>query len=484
MNTILTLDNEERKKGVQLTKQRKILDFVSGAFTATAQTEFYNTKEEQRDGILAAHQPVLDDFREFYALVLLSNINDLNKQIIIYNLLRSGKEIDSDVKRKENELIYQALKAMPPQRAYKTFKMLRHLKVNNARTRWLAEKFLSSRPNIHFEVVKYKKTIKELVVHNHVFVEDSEVFDFLFDKKKEFENELFNTYVKAKTDVNAVYKLPYTVAEGFAQLHNIPRDQFLKKIKNNMTDGEKLRLQNTAKKEGVKIEADWTKMDLVQMFKYLRTVDRVTAKHKQVIEKAAEKIAGSMFVEFNKVRVVLDNSGSAYASDEKKYHPIAVGQAVSEVLKLRANDFEEILINGTRRGVLAPVGGSTNLGSAVIKALKDKPDLLVIISDGYENEPAGMTAQIINTYRSRIDKDGNTKVFHINPVFAAEAETTRKLADSIPVAGIRDAKQLQTSFFLLKANEDLKEAIEDFKENLLEKKEVVNLNRLTNYLLQ
>ena len=79
--TILNLDKKEKEeKKITLTKQKKILNFLSSALVATAQTEFYNTKEEQRNAILDAHKPILEDYREFYTLVLLSSINDLNKQ--------------------------------------------------------------------------------------------------------------------------------------------------------------------------------------------------------------------------------------------------------------------------------------------------------------------------------------------------------------------------------------------------------------------
>lgn len=477
--TILTLKDKEPKK---LTKHQKVLNFISSAFTATAQKEFYNTKEEQREAILSAHQPLLEDFREFYALLLLSNINDLNKQIVIYNLLRTGRKIPAGHKKSENEIIFQCLNRMPIQRAYKTFKMLRHLKINNSRTRWLAKKFLGSRENIVLEAVKYKNTIKEMVVHNHLYEKKSEVFDFLFDKKEKYTYSLFNDYLKAKKDPEKIYELPYTVAEGFASLHKIPREEFLSKIKKQMTQGEKLRLQNVAKKAGIKIEADWTKFNLVQLFKYLRTQKRILAKHKEAVKKIAQRIADGLFISFGKVRLVLDNSGSSYGSDVKKYHPVSVAQAISEVMSLTCSDYKEILVNGERgEKLLVPVGGSTNLAKAVLKALKDKPELVMIASDGYENEPAGLTAQIIRTYKAKIDKD--VKIFHINPVFAAEKETTRQLGETIPVVGIRDVKQLQTSFFLLKAQENLTKAIEEYKDYLMTKKRVVNFKGLPNYLL-
>ena len=323
--------------------------------------------------------------------------------------------------------------------------------------------------------------MKEMIVHNHLFVKDSEVFDFIFNKKKKFTYSLFNDYLAAKKKKESVYKLPYSVAEGFAALHKIPRDEFLKKIKGKMTEGEKLRLQNVAKEAGVKIEANWEKFGLVQLFKFLRTQDRITQKHKNAIDKIATYIANGMIVPYEKVRLVLDNSGSSYGSDEKKYHPISVGQAISEVLKRTCIDFKEILVNGERESVLAPVGGSTNLSSAILRALKDKPDLIIMVSDGYENEPGGLTAQVIRTYKSKIDKD--VKVFHVNPVFAAEKEGTRQLSESIPIVGIRDVKQLQTSFFLLKAQENLTKAIEEYRDFLAEKKRRINFKGLPNYLL-
>ena len=337
--TITSLKTTEEKLP-QLSKQKRIIEFLSAAFTATAQREFYNTKEEQKTALLKSHQPILESYRQFYALLLLSPINDLNKQIIIYNLLKHGKDVEKKDDFTEREIIFQTLNSMPVQRAFKTFRMLRRLSVNNARTRWLAQKFLSSRQNIYFEVIKYKAALKDLIIHNHLFVKDSEVFDFIFDKKKEFKNNLLKDYIKAKTDKEFIYKLPYSIAEGFAAYHKVDRSDFLKKIKGKMTEGEKLRMQETGKREGVKIEADWTKFKLVQLFKYLRTQARVPVKAKTIINQLSKKIAESIPYEWKKVRVVLDNSGSAFASREKKYHPIAVGQSLSAILEHKSKNFK------------------------------------------------------------------------------------------------------------------------------------------------
>lgn len=482
--TITSLKTTEEKLP-QLSRQKKIIEFLSSAFTATAQREFYNTKEEQKTALLKSHQPIIKEYRPFYALLLLAPINDLNKQIIVYNLLKQGKDIEKRIKRTENEIIFQVLSQMPIQRAFKTFRMLRKLSVNNARTRWLAQKFLSSRQNIYFEVIKYKAALKDLIIHNHLFVKNSEVFDFIFDKKKEFKNNLFKDYIKAKTDKEFIYKLPYSIAEGFAAYHKVDRSKFLKKIKGRMTEGEKLRMQETGKREGVKIEADWTKFKLVQLFKYLRTQARVPVKAKTIIKQLSKQIAENIPYEWKKVRVVLDNSGSSYASKEKKYHPIAVAQSLSAILEHKSKNFKEYFTNEDRKTkVLAPVGGATNLAKPTLQALKDKPDLLVIVSDGYENQPAMLTSQIVRAYKNKIDKENKTTICHINPVFAAEKGSTKELGEDIPSFGLLHVEQLATSFLLIEARKNLSEAIKNFEKYLLERKRTIDLNRLPNYLIE
>lgn len=463
----------------QLSEKQKILDFLSSAFSATGQREFYNTKNEQQVAILATHQPVLQRYRKMYTLLLISTINDYNKQIIIYNLLKHGKNITNEQKKIENEIIYQALNSMQPQRAYKTFKMLRKMKVNNARTRWLAEKFLTSRKNITFECLKYSNTIKEIIIHNHIYIE-SEEFDFLFNKKKNYSKRLFKSHHEAKEDKTKIYNLPYSIAEGFAAYHKIPREEFLQKIKKNMTTGEKLRSQETGKKHNVKIDADWTKFSLIQLLKYLRTQKNIPTKAIPLVKTLAMKVNIPDVIKDSKVRVVLDNSLSSIGSREKKYHPIAVSQAMSYILMHNCSDFKEILVNGVRNRLLAKVQGSSPVGKAVLEALKDKPEYLIILSDGYENEPAGLTSQIINAYISKIDK--NLKVLHFNPVFAGETEKPREFSKDVMTVGLRDTNQLHTTFFLLNARTNLNAAIKELEKELASKIETQRLDSLNNYL--
>ncbi|KQX13080.1 hypothetical protein ASC82_10790 [Streptomyces sp. Root431] len=45
-------------------------------------------------------------------------------------------------------------------------------------------------------------------------------------------------------------------------------------------------------------------------------------------------------------------------------------------------------------------------------------------------------------WRSRLDPERRTSVVHLNPVYDAEGFDVRRLAPSVPTAGIRDAEDL------------------------------------------
>lgn len=429
----------------QQSDAKMLIGFINASFTGTGQEEYYNSKKEQRASLFAGHKPVLEKYREFYALLLVSTINDLNKQIIIFNLLKHGSTTPIEQKEFENKLIMQALNGMHTNRAYNALELLADNKVNNKRTRKVVSDFLTGRKNYKYEFVKYKTKVKKIITHNHLY-KNNEVWDFLFDKKKTFDEVLFNDYMKAKSDVEAAYRLPYSIAEGFASFHKIDRKTFLSKIKDQMTDREKQRLTTSAKEAGVKLEADWTKASLRDMYIYLYSLTRKPNKVEEVIDTRAALEAKNIPYYYEKVALVIDNSASSYGSEEKKYHPIASQMAIAKVLSQLSDTVEWVYTNdaGYRLGALQlpEVGGDTNLASALMKALHGKPDAVFILTDGYENVVSGAAAQLINAFKRQLDKDNKVLIMQISSVFAAESGTVRQLSELAPNMGIRDHGQL------------------------------------------
>ncbi len=72
--------------------------------------------------------------------------------------------------------------------------------------------------------------------------------------------------------------------------------------------------------------------------------------------------------------------------------------------------------------------GSTSIARELVLAVQKMPDSIFIISDGYENAPAGQTADVIEEMR----KMGIVvPIYHFNPVVAAEAGGVRELAPGL-----------------------------------------------------
>lgn len=456
---------------------KRVMDFISTALTGTGQTEFYNTKLEQREGLLKTHKPIFEKYRKFYALMLLSNINDISKQLIIYNLLNNSRLITSDIKDWENKIIIHSLNRMKISRAYKALVILADNKVNNSRTRSLVRKWLGSRENYKFEVLKYKKKIKKIIIHNHLH-EEGDIWDFIFEKKREgYEDELFNNYFKARTDIDAVYKLPHSVAEGFAATHKVDRKEFLQKIKGKMTDNEKLRMQSATKRVGVKIKANWEKWELDKAIKYLYSLERMPAKVEEKLIKLAKNEARDIPFKYGKVVVIIDNSGSGYGSSEKKYHPIAISLAIYYIIREISDEVELVYTNPEHRGdkVIPQVGGGTDLATPLVNALKKKPDAVFMLTDGYENKPAGMVGQVVIAYQ-KLEKDNDAMIVQLTPVFAAESEGVRELSPLVPSMGLRSGRQLSSGLLFLSIQHNRENTLKMFINFLEDKEKLINID--------
>ena len=104
-------------------------------------------------------------------------------------------------------------------------------------------------------------------------------------------------------------------------------------------------------------------------------------------------------------------------------------------------------------------------------ALEKNPELLVIISDGYENKPAGLVNQIINAYLTKLH--GKTGIIHLNPVFAPESGDIRKLNDKIVSMGIRDVSQILLILLIALAKLKRTKEIQKILQKLKKKVEAV-----------
>lgn len=429
-----------------------VLLFVNAAITATGQREFHSDEDAQRLSLDFLHAYMLGNYRDLYAGVLALDINDHNAELIIRRLLETAAEATADQRRSEGRLIAGRLTLLPPQRVYGLFRALRRSGVNNRRTRALLRDWLSARPDLAFDAVKYRTGLKHALRHAHLSP-GAELGTFLFapHSRARYDTPILETWRRAHYEQTALYDLPYTVAEGFAAKHGIPRDVFLERIAPRLTRLETLRLQQAARQHGPAaaraVAADLSRMPLTRLAGYvlsLPAAERAARREELTgaLHTAALRVAGRHRGNWGRVTAVLDDSFSSYGSGVKRRRPLAVALACHHLLEALAGHYTGLWTSGRGDALLAHPLGPTPLGERILDALETAPERLVIVSDGWDNAPPGLADEVLRLWRTRLDPARRTSVVHLNPVYDAVGFDVRRLSPGVPTAGIRDAEDL------------------------------------------
>ena len=421
--------------------------FVNAAISSTAQREFHSGAAAQRMSLEFLHEYVLGNYRELYASTLALDINHLNSAMIVTNLLLTASEADREQRAVEGRLIAARLRALPPQRVYKVFRELRELGVNNRRTRAIVRDWISGRPDQAFDAVKYRRLFSSAARHAHLDLPD-EVGSVLFDwrRPKRYETPILETWRRAHYEQRALYELPYTVAEGFAARAGIDRARFLAEITPRMTEGERLRLQSSAERLKVgAVAMDLARMPLTRLAVYVLSLpfsDRVRRRDEliEALRASARRTAGRGAGTWGRVVAVLDDSYSSYGSGVKRRRPLAVALAMHYLLEAVAADYTGLWLNHRADPLYVHPLGPTGLGERILDGLEQRPDRLVIVSDGWDNAPVGQAAEVLRVWSARLDPEKRTDIVHLNPVYDSESFDVRRLGPSAPTVGLRDAE--------------------------------------------
>jgi hypothetical protein len=439
--------------------QEDLLLFINACFACTGQREFYEEEGEQRVAIAFLHNYILGNYRRLYSLCLVAGLNHFNQTEIILRLLATGKDVAEGDRLLEGQLIRSALNQLPTQRGWGLLRELQKRRINNRRSRAIARDYLSHRQNLDFEAIKYRSKVKATISHSHLSLPgELGPFLFEFEKQKAYQIPLFETFRKAHYSIEAVYQLPMTIAEGFAAKHDIPRDKFLKNIQPMMTIAEKLRYQQTADREGVKLGVDWSRLSLTKLALYLLSLpvpDRFSQQEtfEAALTAAAQKTLRRSSLCLGRVALVLDNSFSSSGSTEKRQRPLGIALASHYLMRSAAREYQAFWTRPLRESLGTTAHGATDLVTPLLQALAWNPDLIVIISDGYENDPPGGVHEVLRVVRQRLDPDRRIAIVHCNPVFSAQSLTPKSLSPLIPTLGLREAEDLPTALAVARVAE-------------------------------
>jgi len=425
--------------------------FINACFACTGQHEFYGTEKQQEISISFLHEYILGNYRRLYSRTLAAGINHFNQSLIVINLLSTGTKVSPKNRQEEGELIAATLQNLPPQRVFKIFKTLRQYRINNRRTRAVMRDYLASRPNQFFDAVKYRASIQIAASHAHLKL-PTEIGNFIFDGYRghsSFQAPLLEAFRQAHYSKDAIYQLPFTIAEGLAAKHKIPQTEFLKKIEPMMTANEKLRLQTTASQANVELKIDLSRTPLTKLALYILSLSEKEkfTRHEELhhaLKNAALQALKRAPMRLGRVAAVLDRSYSSSGSEEKRRRPLAIALATHYLFIVAAKEYKAFWTTPTKDELLVTAKGQTNLATPLLDALEWKPELVVIISDGFENDPPQIVDQVVDLFHKKIDLKHQVSILHMNPVFDSENYSPRSLGKHIPTLGLRDAEDLLT----------------------------------------
>lgn len=446
----------------EASEREDVVMFINACFAATGQQEYYGSRSANRVSIDFLHSYVLANYRTVYRRVLAAGVNDFSRVKIVLKLLAAGAPEPDNDRLEEGTLIAATLRSLPANRVYALFSRLRRERINNRRTRATIRRYLQWRRDPAFDAVKYRNKLRLAIRHAHADIEpETAAFLFHLKNQKRFANPLFDSFMRAHHSKQAIYELPYSVAEGFAARHGIDRGEFLNKIEPRMTHAEKQRLQQAVKSHGEsELNVDLSRTPLTKLALYVLSLSmderlaRANELHEALLA-SAKRTLRNRPLRLGTVALVLDCSRSTWGSRERRRRPLAVAVAVHYFVSVACTRMHSFLTPGEGRqarelsqhdpAFLLDAGGQTDLASPLLAALKSSPDQILIVSDGYENDPAGAVGQIIQTYRERLASRKPIAFFHANPVFDGEHFSPKPLADRLVTVGLRDAKDLGPS---------------------------------------
>ena len=214
-----------------------------------------------------------------------------------------------------------------------------------------------------------------------------------------------------------------------------------------MTAHEKLRLQGSSEKAGTKVEIDPSRLPLTKLALYILSLPIKTRQQKrdaldQAMQKRVTTVLKRSPIKFGRVCAVLDRSYSSSGSSEKRRRPLGIALAINYLLAGSAQKYQAFWTVTVSDPLLVTPRGQTNLADPLLSALATEPDLIIIISDGWDNDPPAATAELLRVYRSKLDPQNKTSIIHLNPVFNSDNYNLKHLSPLIPTVGIREAEDL------------------------------------------
>jgi len=483
--------------------QKSFCSFLDAVATATGRATAYNTWQEQEEAEFTLHKSMFKVDRGVYGLtLLLPGVLDRAKQTGIGLLLNNQQDgTGLLLPEEESKLVSALIRQMPPQRIFKMFVELREQRVNNSRTRKIILRTIlgTELGLLEYWAVRYRSKIRMSLGHawgkkltgiikhilakirsinratdkecnilgNSIFryasingTDAGKLYDIvsfiLGNDVKKAHLELISKFYAAHEDFDAGKGLPMEVLEGIRSTFHkdVKQKAVLEASKKTLSKGQRLNVQKKAKAEGVRVEVALEDYDAVKLYIYAYETG-LTKKVKDALFIKAEEAATALPVSYVKTAVIVDTSASMFGHKTQKLRPMAVALAMRDMIK-QASEECVVFDKNVGDGKLPQPSGDTSLACDLIGAVKQKPEAIFVLTDGYENAPAGRFNEVVHRLRE-IGVD--TPIYQMSPVLGAEAGAIRVLSDKITAMPVSSPNGLGMAMLRGAMEQDTKQGL-------------------------
>ncbi len=388
------------------------------------------------------HDAFLAKDRQLYATLLrLPNLSGQTTMAIIQRLLAitemDGNAISEKQRLEEDSLIVDTLPHLQVVDVLQGFSKLVELRVNNQRTSGWIRAYILGAPQLESWAVNYRRVLRKLIRHAlgnpvtltclHKFAQPTtaaktylhhyvlryakntalarEVFLFLFGQLQQSQFKLLNSYLAARKDIEAGKGLPLKVLRGI-------RATFHPQI-------SKHRIRRLAKRDKIKREVTESAEDADEsLVGWIRRYYRSGAPQQLITSLNAAIAKNALAIPHWAAHVyfIVDASASMQGFGNRQYNNMAIAIGLFKVFQQRIRQTQVAWIGATPsdENAFPQPTGSTIIAPALIEAVKQKPDVIILISDGYENVEQGDTATV---FRGFEQLGIHIPIFHIIPAF-------------------------------------------------------------------
>ncbi len=445
---------------------------VSGL--ATKGSTYYNSAKEQRALVDGCVRDLMQVDRGLAAATaVLPGVKDFWRGSVAAALLKArpnGAALLAGTE--EMKALRAVFDGLPPHRMLNLCGALRATRVNNARARRLIVGTILDSPRLELWAVKYRDKIRRALEHawgkrwTTWFVANlsestnrlpggreldagaMEILRYVFRRDFDPTLPLLSAVAAAPDDFEALRRLPFEVAKGLWSRHHSDRPfaDVMERTARSMTSTQRQRVQRQAERHEVVVEWDPNRRPAADLYAYVfergQTPEIVRALDRKAIEAARRLGAG-----YRRVGVVVDTSASMLGGREQKNRPLATAYALRDALIRSAADEAIVRTTGDsederqHRRFAAPKG-SSNLAEPFLEVLRAGPEVVFVITDGYENAPAGRFGEVLHRARQM---GVEIPVFQVSTVAAAESRSVRRLSRNVQVLALSEAKGISTA---------------------------------------